>query len=411
LDAQQSGGAYESTLPSSPKESLLLEHDLIYSVFMIFGGAAVLATLALLTRQSLLVAYMVLGVVLGPWCFRLVGDSSLVQSTGNVGIIFLLFLLGLHLPPQKLAHMLKKVSMVGLWSSLLFASCGFMLAMLFHYSITEAIVIGAAMMFSSTIIGIKLLPTTILHHQHTGEIMISVLLLQDLIAILVLLFMHAATVGGVLLNDLLLVVVGFPAILLFAYLFERFVLLKLFSRFNRVKEYIFLISIAWCLGLSQLAGTLGLSDEIGAFIAGVTLASSPISIYIAESMKPVRDFFLVLFFFSVGAGFNLDYLSLVIVPAFLLMLILFFLKPIAYQYLLRNVSESKQTAAEVGWRLGQISEFSLIIAYVGLQTKLIGPACAYLIEATTMLSFILSSYVVVMRYPTPMALDERLRRD
>jgi Kef-type K+ transport system membrane component KefB len=378
---------------------------------MIFGGAAVLATLALLTRQSLLVAYMVLGVVLGPWCFRLVGDSSLVQSTGNVGIIFLLFLLGLHLPPQKLAHMLKKVSMVGLWSSLLFASCGFMLAMLFHYSITEAIVIGAAMMFSSTIIGIKLLPTTILHHQHTGEIMISVLLLQDLIAILVLLFMHAATVGGVLLNDLLLVVVGFPAILLFAYLFERFVLLKLFSRFNRVKEYIFLISIAWCLGLSQLAGTLGLSDEIGAFIAGVTLASSPISIYIAESMKPVRDFFLVLFFFSVGAGFNLDYLSLVIVPAFLLMLILFFLKPIAYQYLLRNVSESKQTAAEVGWRLGQISEFSLIIAYVGLQTKLIGPACAYLIEATTMLSFILSSYVVVMRYPTPMALDERLRRD
>lgn len=389
----------------------MLEHDVIYAVFMIFGGAAVLSTVALLTRQSLLVAYMVLGVIFGPWCLRLVGDAGLVQSTGNVGIIFLLFLLGLHLPPQKLGHMLKKVTMVGLWSSLLFASCGFILGILFHYSVTESVVIGAAMMFSSTIIGIKLLPTTILHHQHTGEIMISVLLLQDLIAILVLLFMHAATVGGVLLNDLLMVVIGFPAILLFAYLFERFILLKLFSKFNRVKEYIFLISIAWCLGLSQLAGALGLSDEIGAFIAGVTLASSPIAIYIAESMKPVRDFFLVLFFFSVGAGFNLDYLSLVIVPAFILMLVLFFLKPIAYKYLLNSVSESKQTAAEIGWRLGQVSEFSLIIAYVGLQTKLIGPACAYLIEATTILSFILSSYVVVMRYPTPIALDERLRRD
>lgn len=378
---------------------------------MIFGGAAVLSTVALLTRQSLLVAYMLLGIILGPWCLRLVGDSGIVQSIGNVGIIFLLFLLGLHLPPQKLGHMLRKVSMVGLISSILFASCGFILGFLFHYSITESIVIGAAMMFSSTIIGIKLLPTTILHHQHTGEIMISVLLLQDLIAILVLLFMHAATVGGVLLNDLMLVVVGFPAILLFAYLFERFILLKLFSKFNRVKEYMFLIAIAWCLGLSQLAGALGLSDEIGAFIAGVTLASSPVSIYIAESMKPVRDFFLVLFFFSVGAGFNLDYLSLVIVPAVILMLVLFFLKPITYKYLLRHVSESTQTAAEIGWRLGQISEFSLIIAYVGLQTKLIGPACAYLIEATTMLSFILSSYVVVMRYPTPMALDDRLRRD
>ena len=389
----------------------MLEHDLIYSVFMIFCGAAVLSTVALLTRQSLLVAYMVLGIILGPWCLRLVGDSNIVQSIGNVGIIFLLFLLGLHLPPQKLGHMLKKVSIVGLLSSVLFAACGIVLGLLFHYNLTESLVIGAAMMFSSTIIGIKLLPTTILHHQHTGEIMISVLLLQDLIAILVLLFMHAATAGGILINDILMVVIGFPAILLFAYLFERFILLKLFSKFNRVKEYMFLIAIAWCLGLSQLAGTLGLSDEIGAFIAGVTLASSPISIYIAESMKPVRDFFLVLFFFSVGAGFNLDYLSLVIVPSAILVIVLFFLKPITYAYLLENVSESKQAATEIGWRLGQISEFSLIIAYVGLQTKLIGPACAYVIEATTILSFVVSSYVVVMRYPTPMAMDDRLRRD
>ena len=173
----------------------------------------------------------------------------------------------------------------------------------------------------------------------------------------------------------------------------------------------FLVAIAWCLSLAELAGALGLSAEIGAFIAGVSIASSPVSIYIAESMKPVRDFFLVMFFFSVGAGFNLSYLESVIVPAVILMGVLFVIKPTFYSYLLMKVSESKLVASEVGWRLGQISEFSLIISYVGLQSKLIGPGCAYLIQAATILSFIASSYIVVMRYPTPVAMSDRLRRD
>jgi Kef-type K+ transport system membrane component KefB len=388
-----------------------VEHNLISIIFLIFAGAAILSTVALLTRQSMLVAYMILGVLLGPWCWKLVADSSVVNDIGEVGIIFLLFLLGLHLPPQKLVHMLKKISLVGVVSSLLFALCGFVIGIIFKYTITESIVIGAAMMFSSTIIGIKLLPTTILHHQHTGEVMISVLLFQDLIAILVLLFMHATTAGGSILSDILLVIVGFPAILLFAYLFERFILFKLFSKFNRIKEYMFLVAIAWCLTLAELAGVLGLSAEIGAFIAGVSIASSPVSIYIAESLKPVRDFFLVMFFFSVGAGFNLNYFGSVIVPAAILMGMLFFIKPTAYTYLLMRVSEGKHVAAEVGWRLGQISEFSLIISYVGLQSKLIGPSCAYLIQAATILSFIASSYIVVKRYPTPVAMNDRLRRD
>ena len=389
----------------------MIEHGLIYTTFLIFAGAAILSTVALLTRQSMLVAYMLLGVLLGPWCWKLVADSSIINDIGEVGIIFLLFLLGLHLPPQKLIHMLKKISLVGVMSSLAFALCGFAVGMAFHYTITESCVIGAAMMFSSTIIGIKLLPTTILHHQHTGEVMISVLLFQDLIAILVLLVMHATTAGGSIAKDILLVILGFPAILLFAYFFERFVLFKLFSKFNRIKEYMFLVAIAWCLSLAELAGALGLSAEIGAFIAGVSIASSPVSIYIAESMKPVRDFFLVMFFFSVGAGFNLSSLESVIVPAVILMGVLFVIKPTFYSYLLMKVSESKLVASEVGWRLGQISEFSLIISYVGLQSKLIGPGCAYLIQAATILSFIASSYIVVIRYPTPVAMSDRLRRD
>jgi Kef-type K+ transport system membrane component KefB len=387
------------------------QHQLIFAIFTIFAGAAVLSTFALLTRQSMLVAYMILGGVLGPWGVKIIDDPQLVRHVGDIGILFLLFLLGLHLPPQKLWHMLKKVSWVGFMSSVIFAAIGFLIMWFFAFTIQECIVVGAAMMFSSTIIGIKLLPTTVLHHQHTGEVMISVLLLQDLLAILVLLMLRALTASGNIYMDIGLVIVALPALLLFAYAAERFVLHWLLAKFNRIKEYLFLLSIAWCLTLAQLAASFGLSAEIGAFIAGVSLAASPIAVYIAESLKPIRDFFLVMFFFSVGATFNLNYLSTVIFPAILLAGVLLLAKPLAFRFLLQQVGENKSVAWEVGVRLGQISEFSLIIAYVGMDYHLISDVTANCIQAAAILSFMVSSYWVVMRYPTPVAMSDRLRRD
>jgi len=389
----------------------MVGENFIFSLFLIFAGAAVLSTFALAARQSMLVAYILLGVLLGPWGIKLVTNADMIKHIGDIGIIFLLFLLGLHLPPQKLIKMLKKVSIVGLISSIIFVAIGYGIGFAFGYSQTECFIIGAAMMFSSTIIGIKLLPTTILHHKHTGEVMISVLLLQDLIAILVLLVMHVASDSSHLGKEVTLTVVGFPTILVVAYFFERYVLLRLFKKFNRIKEYLFLVAIAWCLCLAQLSATVGLSEEIGAFIAGVSLASSPVAIYIAESLKPIRDFFLVMFFFSVGASFNLDYLSVVIIPAALLTLLLTVIKPAVYTFLLQRVGEERSVASEVGFRLGQISEFSLIIAYVGLDSGLISSTTAYLIEAATILSFIISSYYVIMRYPTPVAVSDKMRKD
>lgn len=385
--------------------------DLVASLFFIFFGAALLSTVTLLARQSLLVAYMVLGIVLGPYGIALINDVGFVQNVGDVGIIFLLFLLGLHLPPQKLYLMLRKISLVGCVSSIIFFVIGFMVALFFNYSLGSCFLLGAAMVFSSTIIGIKLLPTTVLHHQHTGEVMISVLLFQDILAIIVLLLMRALTMGGSIVHDVSMVILGFPAVLLIAFLVERYVLMPLFSKFSRIKEYMFLVSIAWCLAISELATFVGLSHEIGAFIAGVTLASSPISVYIAESLKPVRDFFLVMFFFSVGAMFDLSYLPKIIIPAVILAAAFFVIKPLVYQRLLVFVGEAKELSLEIGFRLGQISEFSLIIAATGLQTGLIPSKTAYLIQAVTILSFMASSSAVVLRYPTPVSLSEKLRRD
>lgn len=386
--------------------------DLIFSItFLIFTGAAILATLVLYTRQSLLVAYILLGVILGPWGLKLIADPSFVYHIGEIGIIFLLFLLGLHLHPQNLIHLLKKVTWVTLLSSIVFAALGYGVSRWFGFNHTESCVVAATTMFSSTIIGLKLLPTSVLHHQHTGELMISVLLLQDIIAIITLAVLNGSVADGFTLTDVLMVGSALPFLVVVGFLVERYVLVKLLARFDRTQEYIFLLSIGWCLGMARLGQYIGLPYEVGAFVAGVSLAASPIALYIAESLKPLRDFFLVMFFFSVGASFNLIELPNVLIPAIVLSILLLLIKPYVFYYLFRWLGEIKTVAGEVGVRLAQGSEFSLIIVVLALENSLINNRTAYFIQAVTIFTFIASSYIVVLRYPTPIALTDKMRRD
>lgn len=390
-----------------------MDHGVVfYTIFLIFAGAAVFSTIVLYTKQSLLVAYILLGAAFGPWGLKWISDLAAIQEVGEVGIVFLLFLLGLHLQPQNLIHMLKKVTWIAIVSSCLFAAIAYFIGRWFGLTVIESSVLGAAMMFSSTIIGLKLLPTTILHHQHTGEVMISVLLMQDIIAIIVLILINGMQKqGGVSFHDFLMVGVALPALMLFAFLVERYVLVPLLARFDRTQEYVFLLSIGWCLGMSMLADKLGLSADIGAFVAGVALAASPISLFIAESLKPLRDFFLVMFFFSVGATFNFGYAAQVVIPACILAGLMLILKPLCFHLLLLKSGEKRAVSKEVGVRLGQASEFSLLVAAIALSTKLISDVASNLIQATTILTFIVSSYVVVLKYPTPMSLSDKMRKD
>jgi len=384
---------------------------IVFAIFLIFTGAAVLAGLALYARQSLLVAYIVLGGILGPWGLKWVADSTTVQHVGHIGIIFLLFLLGLNLHPQKLLHMLQKATLVTFVSSGLFALIGALIALFFGYQPKESILIGAVMMFSSTIIGLKLLPTTVLHHKHMGEVIISVLLLQDLIAIVILLVLQSLGRTAIPWSEIGLLALSLPGLVAFAFLFERYVLVRWIRRFDTIQEYVFLVALGWCMGLAQLAKVLGLSYEIGAFIAGVALATSPIARFIAESLKPLRDFFLIMFFFSLGAGFELPVLPQVALPAAVLALAMLGIKPFMFKQLLRRTGESEKFSWETGVRLGQNSEFALLIAVLALESGVIASGASYLIQAATLITFIVSPYVVMWRYPTPISVSDRLRRD
>ena len=387
------------------------QDPIVFTVFLVFTGAAIFATAALFARQSLLVAYILLGALLGPSALGLVSDPELIRSISEFGIMFLLFLLGLNLQPQELIRMVRKTTLVTLFSSLLFFAVGCTVSLAFGFSAMEALLVGGAATFSSTIIGLKLLPTTMLHHQRTGEVIISILLLQDLLAIVLLLVVQGTSQGDMQLLDILKLVVALPALIVFAWIVERYVLIRLIRRFDKIQEYIFLMAIGWCLGIAELAGLLGLSAEIGAFIAGVALASSPIAVFIAESLKPLRDFFLVLFFFSLGAGFDIGTIDQVILPAMLLAGALMLLKPPVFRWLLLRTGESQKRSQEVGYRLGQMSEFSLLLAVLAFEQGVIGIEASYLIQLSTLLTFLVSSYLVVMRFPTPIAVSDELRRD
>ncbi|MCS5557917.1 MAG: cation:proton antiporter, partial [Oceanospirillaceae bacterium] len=351
--------------------------SVIFSFFLIFTGAALLATLSLYFRQPLLLAYIVLGACLGPFGLAWVVDTELLADVSHVGIIFLLFLIGLDMQPSHLLQMLRKGYMVALISSLAFALLGYGVAIAFSFNTIDSLIIGASTMFSSTIIGIKLLPTTVLHHKQTGELVVGLLLLQDLIAIILLTLLttlgqqYSEGLDLTLNTDLLLSLAAIPILMLAALAMVRWVLLVLIQKFDRFHEYIFLLALGWCLGLAELAHSIGLSAEIGAFIAGVSLASSPISQYIAINLKPIRDFFLVLFFFSIGASFNFPMMHSIWFQCLVLAALVISIKPLVFGFIIRPICKSKSTAWEVGFRLGQTSEFSILIATLAASSMLI----------------------------------------
>lgn len=388
-------------------------HDtgLVYSIFLIFTGAAVFATVALYARQAMLVAYIVLGALTGPAALGLVDDAALIEQISEIGIIFLLFLLGLNLYPQKLLNLFRETMLVTIASSVAFCGMGFFIARLFGLAAVDAVLVGVASMFSSTIIGLKLLPTTVLHHRHTGEVIVSILLLQDLIAIFAMLFLAAMSNGEMPLTSTAMTVLALPALVLVAFLGERYVLLKLFLKFDRIGEYVFLLALGWCLGIAQAGYAMGLSYEIGAFVAGIAVAASPIARHIAESLRPLRDFFLVMFFFALGAGFDIGAAREMALPALVLAAVMIGAKPVIYRWLFVTQAESTKLAWETGVRLGQMSEFSLLLVFVAVESQVMSDGAASMVQLATIVTFIASSYLVVLRYPTPIALSDRLRRD
>ena len=386
------------------------------SIAIVFVGAAVLGAAALYARQPLLIVYILLGMLIGPHGIGIITNAELLQEVGEFGIMFLLFIVGLDLPPNRLKHMFGSSIMVAIASALIFFTLGFVVMLGFGFALIDAVVVGIASGFSSTLIGLKLLPTNVLHHRHTGDVVISQLLIQDLIAIIALIVIGglAVTSEGDSTNlplRLGTTIVLAPVLAFAAFLGVNHLIKPLFVKFGAISEAIDLIGIGWCFAIASISVVIGLTPEIGAFIAGISMANLRIAQVEAERFRPIRDFFLVLFFFSIGGALELVAILSYLAPVIVLVAIFVLVKPLVYRGLLKVAGEETGISREIGYRLGQTGEFSLLVVHLAAGTVLISESASLVLTSATVASLCISTYIVVRRFPNPIAMDPRLRRD
>ena len=383
---------------------------IIFELSVIIVGAALLGTLFLYAKQPIVIAYIVLGIVIGPHGMALIRRTDHIEQISHFGVILLLFLIGLHLQPRKLIQLFKRTSVLTLGTSALFGGVSLLFGLLLGFDIHSACILGASMMFSSTVVSLKLIPTTTLHHKRTGEVMTSVLLLQDVLAILVILFVAGEKNGNVLMTFGLLST-KFSLLCLLSFLGVRYIMLPLLTKFDVVQEYTFVATLSWCLLWAEIAHLFGLSYELGAFVAGLSIASSKVALVIAEHLKPLREFFLILFFFAIGAKLNLRMDPGLLLAAIVFGIVLVPLKALVFRFAFRRSGESPALSRELAVRLAQSSEFSLLVAFAAVSIGVLSTEKAMVIQVSTIITFVLSTYWVVLKYHTPISRSSVLRED
>ena len=383
---------------------------MIESLVLIFVGAMLLGSVAMFVRQPLIIVYIVIGVAIGPFAAGWVSEAEVLTEVAEIGILFLLFIVGLELPPKKLMGMFGTSFIAAVLSSLAFLAIGFGIGWLIGFTPIEALVMGIGFMFSSTVLGVKLLPRTVLHHRKIGDIVIGLLLIQDIIAVTSLVALHTSfglSEGGA--PSIYFLLAAIPVLVVAAILGPKFLIWPMMKRFDVFTEFTFILYIGWCLALAAVAHFFGVGLELGAFVAGVALANSPVSQSVSERLEPLRDFFLVLFFFSVGARVDISLIGDVLLPAVLIAIFLVAIKPVAFRYLLAIRRVRRPIGWEVGVRLGQCSEFSLLVVFVA--APLLSAKADLTILTITILTMAISTYVVVFNYRSPLAIKDELRVD
>ncbi|TDR78692.1 transporter (CPA2 family) [Photobacterium lutimaris] len=382
----------------------------IFELCAIIISAAILGTLFLYASQPIILAYIAAGIIIGPYGLNLVPHPEHITQFGNIGVILLLFLIGLNLQPNKLLNLFKESAIITLGTCAFFFTAALLFSLAIQLSLLDAVICAAALMFSSTVIGLKLIPTTTLHHQRMGEVITSILLVQDIIAITVIIFLNMDG-GNAILIGFLLMLGKFVAICTLAFIGVRYIILPLFQRFDVIQEYSFLTTLAWCFFWAELSHQMGLSYESGAFIAGISIATSRVSQAISVHLKPLREFFLILFFFAIGARMDFSDWNTYTFFGLAFGGLLVVIKYWGFSIALKIAKEKPTMQHELSARLSQASEFSFLVAYAAMSSGLLSVEATLFIQMATITTFIISTYWVVNRFPTPISTINKLRKD
>lgn len=368
--------------------------NLFLTISLVMVLAAGVAGVMRLLRQPLIVGYIITGILIGPSFLRIIPTGATFETFSTLGIALLLFIIGLGLNAGVVKR-LGKVTLVTAAAQIgLTALAGYGLAAAVGLEPTEAVIIGMALAFSSTIIIIKLLNDKREQTRLYAQISIGILLLQDLVASIVLILLPTMSKDGLSPAVLLLLAlkgvgVGMVLVLLSTQLLPRL------ARFvASSQEFLFLFALAWGLGIATVFQLLGFSIEVGALCAGVSLASLPFAQEAGARLKPLRDFFVVVFFIALGEGFGISQLDGILVPALLFTLVVVIIKPLTALATMGLMGYTRRTSFKTALTLGQISEFSLIFVALAQKQDLISSQVVSTITLIALFTIALSTYLI-----------------
>ena len=368
--------------------------DVFIELSIVIAVGAGISLIMRLIRQPLIIGYILTGLVVGPTMFNVVSNDQTINVFASIGIALLLFIIGLGLNPRIIKEVGKVASITGLVQIILTTLVGFAAGRAFGYTKTESIIVGLALAFSSTIIILKLLSDKKQQTRLYGKITIGVLLIQDIIAAGVLILVTARSEGSFSVSAMLALGLKGALILIPLFLISYLVLPKLNKVIAGSQEFLFLFAIGWGFGAAALFEYFGFSIEIGALFAGVALANLPYAKEIASRLRPLRDFFVVVFFIALGTKLNFANFGALWMPVLVFSAIIIFIKPLITMGIMGVLSYTKNTSFKTATSLGQISEFSLVLVILGNQQGLIRADIVNIITILALVTIAVSAYVI-----------------
>lgn len=377
----------------------MFEVDLLQSLGLIIVGAVICVVLLRQLNVPSIVAYIVAGLLLGP-VFGLLDVTETLEIIAEFGIVLLLFLVGLELSIQTIKDIGKTAFVAGGVQMAVTAGGGGIIAYGFGLAPMETLVVAVAVMFSSTVIVIKLLETRGDLDETYGRIAVGVLLVQDLVVVIVLTLV--AGLGGqeeLALGDIALglgtALLGMALLGAGVTLATYYVLPRLMGWISRSPDGLFIWSLFWCFLVVEVSVLLNLSPEIGAFLAGIALAQLPFHNELRRRVHPLMNLFIVVFFVSLGVQMELREAVALWPLAVTLAAFVMIAKPLLFFWTLPRLGHTERTSFLTGMTLAQISEFSLIFGALALSAGLIDSVILSLITLVGLLTFGLSSFLII----------------
>lgn len=369
--------------------------NVFVEISALIGLSAIVAMIMRFLRQPTIIAYILTGLLVGPSLLGLVKSPETIEVLGSFGVALLLFIVGLGLNYRVIKEVGKVSLMTGLGQVLFTTLIGFLLVQALGYDTTAAIYISIALAFSSTIIILKLLTDKKEQNKLYGKIAIGFLLVQDVIATFALLVASASGTSGFNYESLVQLLAKALLFIGVVLLVTRFVIKPLTNFLSSSQETLFLFAIAWGFGIATLFLKLGFSLEVGALFAGVALAGMPYAQEVSSRLRPLRDFFVVVFFIALGAKLNIQDAGLVIWQALGLSAFVLIGNPIIVMIIMGILGYTKKTSFNAGLAVAQISEFSLIFMLLGLRNGQISEQVVSLVTIVGIITIAVSSYMII----------------